>query len=140
MAWRIDQVQLVRLPAPRGVAHSHRVQLDRDAALALDVERVEHLRLHLALLQHARLFDQTIGQRGLAVVDVRDDAEVPDVIELQRRKPVYGEGPRAGRGTGNLLPVVCFDRVAASSDGPAAGDHLGVEAVDVDQAAQIVLG
>ena len=65
------------------VRHAHGVELDRDAALALEVERVEHLLLHLALLQRARRLDQPVGQRRLAVIDVRDDAEVADMIELQ---------------------------------------------------------
>jgi len=51
--------------------------LDGDAALAFQVHRVEHLGLHLALAQGARQFQQPVGQRGFAVVDVRDDAEVP---------------------------------------------------------------
>ena len=65
-------------------------------ALALEVERVEHLRLHLALLQHAGGFDQAVGQGGLAVVDVGDDAEIADVIELQSR---LSGTRRAGRTT-----------------------------------------
>ena len=73
------------LPSCARVVHPHGVELDRDAALALEVERVEHLLLHLALLERARGLDQPVGQRGLAVIDVRDDAEVADVVELQCR-------------------------------------------------------
>ena len=54
--------------------------LDGDAALALEVHRVEHLRRHFALAQRAGQLQQPVGQRGLAVVDVRDDAEIPDVL------------------------------------------------------------
>ena len=54
------------------------VRLDRDPALALEVHRVEHLRLHLARLERARDLEETVGERGLAVVDVGDDREVPD--------------------------------------------------------------
>ena len=55
------------------------MRLDRDAALALEIHAVEHLRLHLARLQRAGHLEKTVGQRRLAVVDVRDDGEVPDV-------------------------------------------------------------
>ncbi len=95
---RVDEVELVRLAAVRGVGHAYGVELDRDAALALEVERVEHLRLHLALLQHARGFDQPVGERRLAMVDVRDDAEITDVIELQRRSGSRGRGIRKYNG------------------------------------------
>ena len=55
------------------------MRLDRDAALALEVHRVEHLRFHLARLQRAGDLEKAIGQRRLAVVDVRDDREIADV-------------------------------------------------------------
>ena len=45
-------------------------------ALALEIHRVEHLRLHLARLQRPGRLEKAIGQRRLAVIDVRDDGEV----------------------------------------------------------------
>src|SRR6267378_7772811 len=51
-------------------------RFDSDAALALQVHRVEHLLVHLALAECAGHFQQPVSQRGLAVVNVRDDAEI----------------------------------------------------------------
>src|ERR1700760_2903974 len=65
------------------MAHAHGVELDRDAALALEVQGVQDLLFHLALLQCSGRLDQPVGQGGLPVVDVGDDAEVADMIELQ---------------------------------------------------------
>ena len=91
-------------PFARGVRHPHGVELDRDAALALEVERVEHLLLHLTLLQRPGRLDQAVGQRGLAVVDVRDDAEVANMVELQNSglvaSAVQVVGKRARRAPG----------------------------------------
>ena len=53
--------------------------LDGDAALALDVHRVEQLLLHVAGGDGPGGLDQPVGERGLAVVDVGDDGEVADV-------------------------------------------------------------
>ena len=53
--------------------------LDGDAPLALEVHRVEDLRLHLARLQRAGDLEKAVGERRLAVVDVGDDGEVADV-------------------------------------------------------------
>src|SRR5581483_4970360 len=53
---------------------------DGDAALALEIHRVEDLRLHLALGETTAALDEAIRQRRLAVVDVRDDREVADVL------------------------------------------------------------
>ena len=51
---------------------------DRDAALALQVHRVENLVHHLALGQRPGVLEQAIGQRRFAVVDVRNDREISD--------------------------------------------------------------
>src|SRR5690606_8688321 len=84
---RVDEVQLVRLAVARPVEHAHRVQLDRDATLALEVEAVEHLRRHLTLGERGRLLEQAVGQRRLAVIDMCDDAEVADSVELHAATP-----------------------------------------------------
>jgi hypothetical protein len=55
------------------------VGFNGDAALALQVHGVEHLGLHFARGQRAGEFQQSVGERGLAVVNVRDDREVADV-------------------------------------------------------------
>ena len=72
----VDQVELVVAPVAAGVAHPHGVELDGDPALPLQVHRVEELLPHLALLDRAGRLDQAVGQSGLAVIDVGDDAEV----------------------------------------------------------------
>ena len=51
---RVDEVQLVALAVARVVAQRHALRLDGDAALALEVHGVEHLRLHLAVLRGRR--------------------------------------------------------------------------------------
>ena len=76
VARRVDQVEGVLLAVRRGVVQADRVRLDGDAALALEVHRVEDLRLHLAGLQGAGDLEKPVGQRRLAVVDVGDDREI----------------------------------------------------------------
>ena len=73
VAGRVDQVQLVPLPL-----HADRLRLDRDPALALELHRVEQLIAHLALGDGLRQLEDPVGERRLAVVDVRDDREVAD--------------------------------------------------------------
>ena len=80
MAGRVDQVQLVGLAVGGGVGHAHGARLDGDALLALQVHRVEHLLDHLALATVPVSCKQPVGQRGLAVVDMGDDAEIANVF------------------------------------------------------------
>jgi hypothetical protein len=57
---------------------AHALRLDGDAALLLELHAVEELRLLLAVRDHAGDLEDAVGQRALAVVDVRDDAEITD--------------------------------------------------------------
>jgi hypothetical protein len=75
---RVDQLELVLEPVVGRVLEADRLRLDGDPALALEVHLVQELRLHLALGERARELEQAIGQRALAVVDVRDDREIAD--------------------------------------------------------------
>ena len=45
----------------------------------------EHLLLHLARVEPAGELDQPVGQRRLAVVDMRDDGEVADIVDGNSR-------------------------------------------------------
>ena len=73
---RVDQMKLVGLPVARGVLHPHRARLDRDALLALQRHAVQQLVGHVARVNGRRGLQQPIGEGRLAVVDMRDDAEV----------------------------------------------------------------
>ena len=78
VAGRVDQVELVFVAVLGRVVQANALGLDGDAALALQVHRVEHLRAHLALAERAGKLEQAVGQRGLAVVNMRDDAKIAD--------------------------------------------------------------
>ena len=78
VAGRVDQVHCVHLAVASLVTQSGRLCLDRNPALALEVHRVEDLRLHFAVGKAAAELDKAIRQRRLAVVDVRDDRKVAD--------------------------------------------------------------
>ena len=75
----VDQIEDIFLSVLGGVVDPHRLGLDRDPALALDIHRVEHLRFHIAQGNGVRLLDQAIGERGFTMIDVRDDGEIADM-------------------------------------------------------------
>ena len=80
MTGRIDQVQLIVLTVGGFVRKGDRVAFYRDAALAFDVHRIEHLVMVFTLRNAASGLDQSIGQSRLAVIDVGDDAKIPDMF------------------------------------------------------------
>ena len=87
MARRVHQVQFIGLAVFRDIVEAHRLRLDGDAALLLDIHVVEHLRAHLAIGQAPGALDQAVGQGRLAMVDMGDDRKVADVRKV-------GHGPR----------------------------------------------
>ena len=84
---RVDEVERVLLAVLRLVCEAHGAGLYRYAALALEVHIVEYLALHLPLVHRAAELDQPVGERALAVVDVRDDRKVPDVLPVRHFPP-----------------------------------------------------
>ena len=88
---RVDQVQLVGLAVLGLVKHRDRVRLDGDAALLLQVHRIEQLVLHLARRDGAGPVQQPVGKRRLPMINMGDDAEISNVrcvhlLRLRRRR------------------------------------------------------
>jgi hypothetical protein len=79
VAGRINQVQLIEMAVIGVILQADGVGLDGDAALALQVHGVQHLRHHLALRQGPRVLQKTVCESRLSMVDVRNDREVPNV-------------------------------------------------------------
>ncbi len=73
------------------VLEAHRLQLDRDAPLALEVHRVEVLGAHRAGVDGAADLEHPVGEGRLAVVDVGDDRDVAEAV--QRSGGSGGHGP-----------------------------------------------
>ena len=76
VAGRIDEIQLVGLAIAGMVFKRYALRLDRDAALALEVHRVQDLLRHLTVSQAAAYLDKPIGERRLAMINMSDDREV----------------------------------------------------------------
>ena len=86
----VDQVQHIILGADAvGLLHApgqpDGLRLDGDATLTLDVHPVQVLRAHVPAVDHPGELQHAVGQGGFAVVDVRDDAEVPDQLRWGER-------------------------------------------------------
>ena len=82
---RVDEIEFIDRAVLAAIVQAHGLRLDRNAALALKLHVVEHLRLHLALSQSARAFNEAVGKRRLAMVDVRDNREIADVFVLHQK-------------------------------------------------------
>ncbi len=108
VARSVDQVQDI-VGAVEVPGQPHVLGLDGDATLALDVHPVEVLGAHIPVRHDTGELQHPIRQRGLAVVDVGDDAEVPN---LRRR----GEGLVGETADGNLLVKPGLGAISVSRD------------------------
>src|SRR5262249_12980491 len=98
VAGRVDQVDDVAVPL-----EPHVLGLDRDAALALEVHRVEVLRAHVARVDGARQLEEPVGERRLPVVDMGDDADAEDRVERRHNLRILADAPTRP-GTDTVLP------------------------------------
>ena len=80
MARGVDQIQGIAVPVPGLVGQAHGTGLDGDATLLFQIHVVQDLVFHDALLHGAALFDEPVGQGGLAMVDMGDDGKIADLI------------------------------------------------------------
>ena len=101
----IDEVELVGGAVLGGVLHSHGIELDRDPALPFEVHRVQNLRPHATLFQRAGRLDQAVGERRLPMIDVRDDAEIADMV-LAHGRNIVGDR-RENAGTSKQREALC---------------------------------
>jgi len=76
----VDQIQVVNLSILGFVAQCSGLCLDGYPTLFLDVHRVQHLRFHLSVTQATAALNDAICQCRFAVIDVRDDGKISDVV------------------------------------------------------------
>ena len=94
MAGRVDQVQHIFFARFRRVIEAHRIGLDGDAALPLEIHRIEDLIDHFAVGDGAAQLDQPVGEGGLAVVDMGDDGEIANMAEIGHLEGLMAGAPR----------------------------------------------
>ena len=80
MARGVYEVEVVGLSVERLVAQRSGLRLDSYPALFLEIHRVKNLGFHLALLQAATALNQAVSQGRFAVINVRNDRKISDVI------------------------------------------------------------
>ena len=135
---RLGALGVVRRDGPR---EAYGLRLDRDAALALDVHPVEVLRARRPLVDDAGELEHAVSEGRLAVVDVRDDAEVADDRRVGRarlRRVLEAHGllsasTLAGSGQSPTRVVAHRTDDAAPVDDRGCGHTASTRAADREQ-------
>ena len=114
MARRVDEVELIGFAIVGGVVHANSLAFDGDAAFALDVHAVKQLSLHVAMRHGAGHLQNAVGERGLAMVDMGDDAEVSDMrwvghvpscfLDALLLRRLHADAPQAGAPALRTMP------------------------------------
>ena len=84
MARCIDQIEVVDLTIARLVLQRSGLRLDGYPTLFFDIHRVQNLGLHLTVRKASAALDQAICKRRLAMVDVRNDGKISDVVHQRK--------------------------------------------------------
>ena len=85
VARRVDQVQLVLLAIAGLVLEPNGRHLDGDPPLPLDVHAIEHLLAHLLGSNGPGGLEEAVRERGLPVVNMRDNAKIANEGLIVRR-------------------------------------------------------
>ncbi len=80
MPWCIDKIEFVPGAVTCRVIERDALCLDRNAAFALEIHRVQHLVSHLSRLQSTAMLDEPVRQGRLTVIDMRNNREVSDLV------------------------------------------------------------
>ncbi len=114
MPGRIDEIELIFLAVRGAIMQANALGFDGDAALFFQIHGVEHLRGHFALAERAGQFQQAIGKGRLAMVDVRDNAEVADEPGIHEGMFIPARGNREARHNerAKRLRIRQFDTIA----------------------------
>ena len=80
MTRRIDEVKFVFVSVVRLIEHAHRRELDGDAPFPFEIHRIEKLILHIARGDLPCKFHDPVRNGALAMIDVRNDAEIADIF------------------------------------------------------------
>jgi hypothetical protein len=89
MPGSIDKIESV-IDTLKRVVHGDRMRLDGNAFFTLQIHRIQQLILHLALFDRLGHFQQPIGQSCFSVVDVRNNAEIPNVPLHGKDSLIFG--------------------------------------------------
>ena len=80
MARRVNQIEVVNRSIARRIVQRSGLGFDGYPAFLLDIHRIEHLSLHLAFGQATAALDQAVSQRRFAMVNMRNDGKISDVL------------------------------------------------------------
>ena len=76
MSRGVNQVECVLLAILCHIVHLNGVRLNRNTLLSFEVHIIEHLRLHLSLIQSVCSLQQAIRQGRFTVVDMGYNAKI----------------------------------------------------------------
>ena len=93
----VDQIEEILPSGLACIRQGDRLTFDRNSPLPLNIHVIEYLVSELPVRNHPGILNQAVRQRGLAVVDVCNDAEVANSLHITILYPVTVELVLPGR-------------------------------------------
>jgi hypothetical protein len=89
MPWRIYEIKAVCLSVSRPVWQRNSLALDRYPPLPFNIHRIKYLVFEGAFIGHTGILDKSVGKGRLTVVNVGNDAEIPNVAHKFKVKKAF---------------------------------------------------
>ena len=121
---RVDDIELIGAAIAGRIAQRHALRLDGDAALPLQIHRIEHLLGHFPFAQTAADLNEAVGERGLAVIDVRDDRKIANMPHISHESRYLA---RRGKCDAAVVRVISSDSAKFGSTRASPVSAVSVE-------------
>jgi len=128
MAGRVHKIKDIGFAVFGFIRKPYRLRFDRDAALALDIHRVEDLFDHVALGQRAGFLDQSIRKRGFAVIDMGNNGKIANLVK----------GVRAHAHASSSMPA--FFQAGDTSDAASGPVVAGITCFESGSSSVVQIG
>jgi hypothetical protein len=101
MAWGIYEIEQIVLSIRCQIVHRNRMTFDGNAAFALQVHGIQKLFLHFPLHHRLGTLEESVGQSGLAVIDVSDDTKISNPLCFHHEKELTTQNFQPKKKVGN---------------------------------------
>ena len=82
MTGRVDEVEMIGHAIPGRVRQAYGLAFDGNSPLSFDIHGIQDLILEVPVRNHIRKLNESVGQRGFAMVDMGDDAEISNIFHI----------------------------------------------------------
>jgi hypothetical protein len=81
---RVDEIEIIGQTVFGGVRQAYGLALDGNSPLSFDIHGIQDLIFEIPVRDHIRKLNEAVGQGGLTMVDMSDNAEISNIFHFKK--------------------------------------------------------